>query len=69
MLKKPLSESGAQAVELGTGGFPSKAHANPDELLNDDSKIRELRDLLEKYNLHKERLQIASIKILKRPSD
>ena len=56
MLKKPLSESGAQAVELGTGGFPSKAHANPDELLNDDSKIRELRDLLEKDKLHKERL-------------
>ena len=48
---KYLSESGVQAVELGTGGFPGKAHANPDELLNDDSKIQELKDLVEKYNL------------------
>mgnify|MGYP000983269500 FL=1 len=48
---KYLSESGVQAVELGTGGFPGKAHANPDELLNDDNKIQELKDLLEKYNL------------------
>jgi len=48
---KYLSESGVQAVELGTGGFPGKAHANPDELLKDDSKIQELKDLLEKYNL------------------
>ncbi len=46
-----LSESGVQAVELGTGGFPGKAHANPDELLNDNNKLQELRDLLEKYNL------------------
>ena len=46
-----LSESGVQAVEIGTGGYPGTAHANPDELLADDGKIRELKGLAEKYNL------------------
>lgn len=27
---KYLKESGIQAIELGTGGFPGKAHADPD---------------------------------------
>lgn len=48
---KYLSESGVQVVELGTGGFPGKDHANPDELLNDDKKVQDLKDLVEKYNL------------------
>ena len=34
-----LSESGVQAVEIGTGGYPGTAHANPDELLADDGKM------------------------------
>jgi sugar phosphate isomerase/epimerase len=48
---KYLSESGVQAVELGTGGYPGNAHANPDELLKDESKIQKLKDLVDKYNL------------------
>ena len=48
---KYLSESDVQAVELGAGGYPGKAHANPEELLKDDRKIQELKDLAEKYNL------------------
>ncbi|HZJ58103.1 MAG TPA: sugar phosphate isomerase/epimerase [Clostridia bacterium] len=48
---KYLSESGVQAVELGTGGYPGNAHANPDELLKDDGKIEELKNLVDKYNL------------------
>lgn len=48
---KYLSDSGVQAVELGCGGFPGKAHANPEELLKDENKITELKDLFDKYNL------------------
>ncbi|NLI60670.1 MAG: sugar phosphate isomerase/epimerase [Clostridiales bacterium] len=48
---KYLSELDVQAVELGTGGYPGKAHANPDELLLDDSKLQELKDLVKKYKL------------------
>src|SRR5690554_357071 len=48
---KYLSQSGVQAVEIGTGGFPGTAHANPDELLADESKIQALKDLAAKYNL------------------
>lgn len=48
---KYLSESGVQAVELGTGGYPGAKHINPDELLNDENKRRELVDLLKKYNI------------------
>ncbi len=40
-----------QAVELGSGGFPGTAHANPDELLRDPGKIKDLKGLLEKYNM------------------
>ena len=42
-----LSEAGVQAVEIGTGGYPGKAHANPDELLSDKAKIDELKSLVE----------------------
>ena len=48
---KYLSERGVQAVELGTGGFPGKSHADPDILLNDESKLAEFKDLIKKYNL------------------
>ncbi|HZJ82796.1 MAG TPA: sugar phosphate isomerase/epimerase [Clostridia bacterium] len=48
---KYLKESGVQTVELGTGGYPGKTLADPHELLNDDSKLQELKDLLEKYEL------------------
>jgi sugar phosphate isomerase/epimerase len=46
-----LHESGVQAVELGTGGYPGKSHADPDELLSNESKIGELQDLLKKYEM------------------
>lgn len=48
---KYLSASGVQAVELGTGGFPGNAHANPEELLADDSKIAALKELVKKYDM------------------
>lgn len=48
---KYLSESGVQAVEIGTGGYPGNAHADPDELLADPSKISAFKDLMKKYNM------------------
>ncbi|PNT92811.1 sugar phosphate isomerase/epimerase family protein [Clostridium thermosuccinogenes] len=48
---KYLSESGVQAVELGTGGYPSNVHANPDELLADENKLSAFKDTLKKYNM------------------
>lgn len=46
-----LHESGVQAVEIGTGGFPGTAHANPDELLQDEKKLQGFKDLITKYDM------------------
>jgi len=46
-----LAKAGIQAIELGTGGYPGKAHADPDELLSDPSKITTLKGLAEKYGM------------------
>jgi sugar phosphate isomerase/epimerase len=46
-----LKKSGVQAVELGTGGFPGKAHVNPTELLEDDTAIANLKELVKKYDM------------------
>jgi sugar phosphate isomerase/epimerase len=46
-----LKESGVQAVELGAGGYPGKAHVNPDILLSDEAAITELKELLKKYDM------------------
>jgi len=46
-----LHNSGVQAVELGTGGYPGNAHVKPVELLADPSKIQDLLDLLQKYDM------------------
>ena len=48
---KYLADSGVQAVEIGAGGFPGKAHCNPDELLRDESKIAEFKNTIEKHGL------------------
>jgi len=46
-----LSEAGVQAVEIGTGGYPGKAHANPDELLSDKVKLDEFKSLVEGHGM------------------
>ncbi len=46
-----LSNLRVQAVEIGCGGFPGTAHADPDQLLNDDQKLAEFKDTFAKYNL------------------
>ena len=48
---KYLAYSGVQAVEIGCGGFPGKAHCNPEELLKDDKKIAEFKNTIEKHGL------------------
>ena len=48
---KYLADSGVQAVEIGCGGFPGKAHCNPEELLKDDKKIDEFKNTIEKHGL------------------
>ncbi len=48
---KYLADSGVQAVEIGCGGFPGKAHCNPEELLKDDKKIAEFKNTIEKHSL------------------
>ena len=46
-----LAAQGVQAVEIGCGGFPGKAHCDPVELLNDDAKLEAFKATLAKYNL------------------
>ena len=48
---KYLAQSGVQAIEIGCGGFPGKAHCNPEELLKDETKIQEFKATIEKYGL------------------
>ena len=48
---KYLSGLGVQAVEIGCGGYPGKAHANPEEMLKDENKINEFKNTIKKYNM------------------
>ncbi len=48
---KYLKGLGVQTVELGAGGFPGKAHLNPDVLLNDEGKLNEVKEILAKYEM------------------
>ena len=44
---KYFSSLGLEMVEIGCGGYPGNAHANPDILLNDDKALEEYRRDLE----------------------
>lgn len=48
---KYLTSKGVEAVEIGCGGFPGKAHADPKVLLNDEGKLEEFKALIKKYNV------------------
>ena len=55
---KPLSEvlpylleKGVQTVEIGCGGYPGTAHADPKILLNDDAKLEEFKALIKNSGL------------------
>lgn len=46
-----LSKKGVQAIEVGCGGNPGKAHADPDILLNDEAAFNQFKQTVEKYGL------------------
>ena len=48
---KYFSKLGLEMVEIGCGGYPGNAHANPDILLNDDKALEEFKALLKKYSV------------------
>ena len=48
---KYLADSGVQAVEVGCGGYPGKAHCDPAVLLNDDDKLDAFKRVFEKNHL------------------
>ncbi|MBN2557213.1 MAG: sugar phosphate isomerase/epimerase [Clostridia bacterium] len=48
---KKLKSLGVQMVELGTGGYPGKAHADAHEFLKNPRKLDELLSLLKKYGM------------------
>lgn len=48
---KTLNELGVKTVEFGSGGFPGKAHLNPEELLESPDKIANVKELLKKYDI------------------
>ena len=43
---KYLADSGVQMVEIGCGGFPGKAHCDPEVLLNDDTKLEAFKQAI-----------------------
>jgi len=46
-----IKKSGLETVELGTGNYPGNKHCNPAELLADESKIKRLKEAVEKRGL------------------
>ncbi|MBR6702847.1 MAG: sugar phosphate isomerase/epimerase, partial [Clostridia bacterium] len=48
---KYFKSLGIEMIEIGCGGYPGNAHANPEILLNDDAKLAEFKDLVAKYGL------------------
>ncbi len=46
-----LAGLGVQALELGAGGCPGKAHLNPEELLGHKDKIDEIKKIMKDNNL------------------
>jgi sugar phosphate isomerase/epimerase len=48
---KYFKSLGIEMVEIGCGGFPGNAHANPEILLADEGKLNEFKALIDKYGL------------------
>ncbi|WNQ11633.1 sugar phosphate isomerase/epimerase [Paenibacillus aurantius] len=46
-----IKAKGLDAVEIGTGGYPGNAHCDPNELLNDDSKLNAFKKAIESRGL------------------
>lgn len=48
---KYFKSLGIEMVEIGSGGYPGKAHANPDILLKDEKALEDFKALITKYGL------------------
>ncbi len=48
---KIMSEQGVTTVEVGAGGYPGKAHCDPEALLADEAKLEEFKNTFKKYNI------------------
>lgn len=48
---KYFKSLGIEAVEIGCGGYPGNAHANPDVLLNDDKALDSFKGLIKDYDV------------------
>lgn len=46
-----LKNKGVQAFELPSGGFPGKAHCNPEEILKDEKAFQELKETIDNSGL------------------
>lgn len=46
-----LEAKGVQTVEIGCGGFPGRAHCNPEVLLKDEQKLKEFKDTITGHHL------------------
>ena len=46
-----LKSLGVEAVEIGAGGYPGKAHCNPEVLLADEKKLNEFKATIDKYGI------------------
>lgn len=48
---KYFKSIGIEMVEIGCGGYPGNAHANPDVLLNNEAEFKKFKDTLDTYGL------------------
>ena len=48
---KYFKSLGIEAVEIGCGGYPGNAHADPDILLNDEKALEDFKALIKKYDV------------------
>lgn len=46
-----LVKKGVQAVEIGCGGYPGMAHADPSVLLNDDKALEAFKETIKKHGV------------------
>lgn len=46
-----FSKLGVEAVEIGSGGYPGKAHANPQVLLKDEAEFKKFMATFDKYGI------------------
>ena len=48
---KILKPLGVQMIELGCGGYPGKAHCNPEVLLHSETELDRFKELIKKYEM------------------